>query len=45
MPSFDWPVIVNLMTAAVTIALIGFMEAMFIAKAMAARTRQRLDPD
>jgi SulP family sulfate permease len=34
---------VDLMTAAVTIALIGFMEAMSIAKAMAARTRQRLD--
>jgi SulP family sulfate permease len=43
LPSFDWAVMVDLMTAAVTIALIGFMEAMSIAKAMAARTRQRLD--
>lgn len=43
LPSLDWPVMVSLITAAVTIALIGFMEAMSIAKAMAARSRQRLD--
>lgn len=42
-PVFDWSAIVHLMTAAVTISLVGFMEAMSIAKAMAARTRQRLD--
>jgi sulfate permease, SulP family len=42
-PALDWPAVVSLMTAAVTISLIGFMEAMSIAKAMAARTRQRLD--
>ncbi|MBK1644732.1 sodium-independent anion transporter [Thiocapsa imhoffii] len=42
-PVFDWTIMVNLITAAVTISLIGFMEAMSIAKAMAARTRQRLD--
>ncbi len=43
MPALDWTAMANLLTAAVTIALIGFMEAMSIAKAMAARTRQRLD--
>nr|WP_211335206.1 sulfate permease [Thiocapsa rosea] len=43
LPSLDWPVMVSLITAAVTIALIGFMEAMSIAKVMAARSRQRLD--
>jgi sulfate permease, SulP family len=43
LPSLDWAVMVNLVTAAVTIALIGFMEAMSIAKVMAARSRQRLD--
>ncbi|CRI67110.1 Sulphate anion transporter [Thiocapsa sp. KS1] len=43
LPSLDWAVMVNLVTATVTISLIGFMEAMSIAKAMAARSRQRLD--
>jgi SulP family sulfate permease len=32
MPSFDWPVLIDLLTAAVTIALIGFMAAMSIAR-------------
>lgn len=35
----------QLAATAVTIALIGFMEAISIAKAMAARTRQHLDPN
>ncbi len=43
LPEFNWAIIVQLMTAAVTISLIGFMEAISIAKAMAAQTRQRLD--
>lgn len=43
LPDFDFGVISQLLSAAVTIALIGFMEAISIAKAMAARTRQRLD--
>ncbi len=43
LPVFDWDVMQQLITAAVTISLIGFMEAISIAKAMAARTRQRLD--
>jgi SulP family sulfate permease len=43
LPVFDWDVVTQLMATAVTIALIGFMEAIAIAKAMAARTRQRLD--
>ncbi len=42
-PTFDGDVFVKLMASAVVIALIGFMEAIAIAKAMAARTRQRLD--
>lgn len=42
-PAFDGGVFVQLMASAVVIALIGFMEAIAIAKAMAARTRQRLD--
>jgi len=42
-PHFDTSVLGQLMTSAVVIALIGFMEAIAISKAMAARTRQRLD--
>jgi SulP family sulfate permease len=43
LPGFDLSAVTGLVTAAITIALIGFMEAISIAKAMAARTRQRLD--
>lgn len=42
-PTFDWSVIQQLISSAIVIALIGFMEAISIAKAMAARTRQRID--
>ena len=42
-PAFDWEAIKQLITAAIIISLIGFMEAISIAKAMAARTRQRID--
>ena len=43
LPAFDWEVIRQLITSAIVISLIGFMEAISIAKAMAARTRQRID--
>jgi len=43
MPEIDMTTIMKMATAAITIALIGFMEAIAIAKAMAAETRQRLD--
>jgi SulP family sulfate permease len=42
-PEFNFDVIKQLATSAVVISLVGFMEAISIAKAMAARTRQRLD--
>jgi sulfate permease, SulP family len=42
-PTLEWVVMAELLVAAATISLIGFMEAMSIAKAIAARTRQRLD--
>ncbi len=42
-PTIDWSVAAQLMSAAIVISLVGFMEAISIAKAMAARTRQRLD--
>jgi len=43
MPELDFQVLIQLLAVTVTIAIIGFMEAISIAKAMAARTRQRLD--
>lgn len=42
-PQISLDAIFQLATSAVVIALIGFMEAISIAKAIAARTRQRLD--
>ncbi len=42
-PSFNFDIIMQLATSAIVISLVGFMEAISIAKAMAARTRQRLD--
>ncbi|MFH1343714.1 MAG: SulP family inorganic anion transporter, partial [Pseudomonadota bacterium] len=44
-PKLDLAVIVELFTMAVIISLLGFMEAISIAKAMAVRTGQRLDPN
>ncbi len=44
-PSMDFAVILRLLPMVVIISLIGFMEAIAIAKAMAAKTGQRLDPN
>ena len=44
-PSFDFSVMNQMIVTAITIGLIGFMEAISIAKAMAAQTKQRLDAD
>ena len=43
MPVLDFQTMGQLLSVTVAIAIIGFMEAISIAKAMAARTRQRLD--
>jgi len=42
-PRIDWSTLAQLLSTALVIALVGFMEAISIAKAMAAKTRQRLD--
>lgn len=42
-PAFDWAIISELLVVVIGISLIGFLEAISIAKAMAAKTRQRLD--
>lgn len=43
LPTFNWEIISQLLSSAVVIALIGFMEAISISKAIATSTRQRLD--
>lgn len=45
MPSLDLGTVTALLATALVIALVGFMEAVSIAKAIAARTRQRFDPN
>ncbi len=45
LPTWDWKVLGDLFMAAIIISILGFMEAISIAKAMAARTGQRLDPN
>ena len=43
-PTFNMDVFGTLLGSAIVIALIGFMEAISIAKAMAAKTKERIDP-
>jgi len=43
LPGIDMEIISQLMVNAIIISLVGFMEAIAIAKAMAAKTKQRLD--
>ena len=44
-PRWDMSIFGELFLAAIIISILGFMEAISIAKAMAARTGQRLDPN
>ncbi len=45
MPHLDMDKLASLLSAALVISLVGFMEAISIAKAIAAKTKQRLDPN
>jgi sulfate permease, SulP family len=45
MPQFSWDMMVTLFSGALVISLVGFMEAISIAKAMAAKTRERINPN
>jgi SulP family sulfate permease len=45
MPRFSMDVIAVLFSSALVITLVGFMEAVSVAKAMATKTRQRIDPN
>ncbi len=44
-PSFNRSDVTSLLSIAIVISLVAFMEAISIAKAMAARTRSRIDPN
>lgn len=44
-PALDLKIVLHLLPIAAIISLLGFMEAISIAKAMAAKTGQRLDPN
>lgn len=44
-PSLSFDAIVSLLAAALIISLVGFMETISMAKALAAQTKQRLDPN
>ena len=45
MPAFSYHALSELMVGAIIIAMVGFMEAISIAKAMAAKTKDRIDPN
>jgi SulP family sulfate permease len=45
MPEIDYNVILYLLPFAAIISILGFMEAISVAKAMAAKTGQRIDPN
>jgi len=45
LPHIDYHIILHLLPFVVIISLLGFMEAISVAKAMAAKTGQRLDPN
>jgi SulP family sulfate permease len=44
-PQFSWDMVVTLLPSAFVISLVGFMEAISIAKAIASKTKQRIDPN
>jgi SulP family sulfate permease len=45
LPKISWDMIGSLLSAAIVISLVGFMEAISIAKAIAAKTKQKIDPN
>ncbi len=44
-PKLSWDGFMSVLSAAIVISLVGFMEAISIAKAIAAKTKERLDPN
>ena len=44
-PEFNWSDITALFSSALVITLVGFVEAISVAKSMAAKTKERIDPN
>ncbi len=45
LPDISWEAVAALFSSALVISMVGFMEAISIAKAMAAKTKQRIEPN
>lgn len=45
MPQLDYPLILKLLPAAVIISLVGFVESVSVGQTLAAKRKQRIDPD
>ncbi|MBU1237703.1 MAG: SulP family inorganic anion transporter [Gammaproteobacteria bacterium] len=45
LPTISWETFGSLLSVAIVISLVGFMEAISIAKAIAAKTKQKIDPN
>lgn len=45
LPTLTWDAVFSLLSAAIIVALVAFMECVSMAKAIAAKTKQRLDPN
>lgn len=45
LPKMSWETVMTLLSSALVISLVGFMEAISIAKAIAAKTKERIDPN
>jgi SulP family sulfate permease len=45
LPKMNWDTVITLLSSALVISLVGFMEAISIAKAIAAKTKERVDPN
>lgn len=45
LPTLDWQLAVQLLPAALLISLVGFVESVSVAQTLAAKRRERIDPD
>lgn len=45
LPALDWQLTVELLPAALLISLVGFVESVSVAQTLAAKRRERIDPD
>lgn len=45
LPAWDWQLTIELLPAALLISLVGFVESVSVAQTLAAKRRERIDPD